>query len=62
MKKSEEDKAEGTLDKAKGKVKETTGRLIDDEETEEEGKLDQTKGSGKKAKGELKDAVKSGKK
>ena len=42
----------GTSDDVKGKVKESAGKLTDDERLEQEGKRDQ-------AKGELKDAVES---
>ncbi|NMH59237.1 CsbD family protein [Alteromonas ponticola] len=50
------DKAEGTLDKAKGKAKEVTGSVTGNKDMENEGKADQTKGSAKKIKGEVKDA------
>jgi uncharacterized protein YjbJ (UPF0337 family) len=38
MKRSTKNQAEGKLHKAKGRVKETAGRLIDDPELEAEGK------------------------
>jgi len=60
MKDSKEDKAEGTLDKVKGKVKEGVGKLTGDEQTEAEGKNQNTKGHLKETKGKIKDTVKSG--
>jgi uncharacterized protein YjbJ (UPF0337 family) len=52
----EKDRAEGTWDKAKGQVKEATGKATDDENLEAEGKKDQLKGGVKKAAGKVKDA------
>jgi uncharacterized protein YjbJ (UPF0337 family) len=50
------DRAEGTVDKAKGKLKETAGDLTGDEDLEREGKEDQLKGAGKQAVGHVKEA------
>jgi uncharacterized protein YjbJ (UPF0337 family) len=50
------DETEGTLDRAKGKVKEAVGDATDDRDLEREGKMDQVKGGAKKAMGDLKDA------
>ncbi|WP_119695725.1 CsbD family protein [Microbacterium halotolerans] len=41
---SAEDKMAAAADKAKGKAKETVGRMTDDERLEAEGKKDQAKG------------------
>ena len=38
------DEVEGKLDQAKGKAKETIGRVIDDEELEAEGRADHASG------------------
>lgn len=39
----------GTVDKAKGRVKEAAGALTDDDELREEGKIDQAAGAVKNA-------------
>ena len=52
----EQDKAEGTLDYIKGKVKEKAGQLTGNEDTEAEGKADQVKGKAEQAKGNVKEA------
>lgn len=39
------DELEGKFDKAKGQIKETAGKALNDEELEAEGNVDQTKGS-----------------
>jgi len=44
MKRSTKDRAEGKFHKAKGKVKETTGKLIDDPDLEAEGKAEKITG------------------
>jgi len=44
------------LDKAKGKVKEVTGRVVGDDLLTQEGKLDQAKGNLKQAGEKIKDA------
>jgi uncharacterized protein YjbJ (UPF0337 family) len=57
MGKGTEDRARGTWDKAKGKVKETAGEATGDRDMEREGRMDQTKGAGKRALGNVKDAA-----
>jgi uncharacterized protein YjbJ (UPF0337 family) len=52
-----EEHAEGTWDKAKGKVKEGVGDMTDNKDLEAEGKSDQTKGKMKEAWGDAKDAA-----
>ena len=56
------DEMEGKYDQAKGKVKETVGRTLNDREMEDKGKTDQAKGNVKetygKAKRQVGDAVK----
>lgn len=51
------DKAEGTMDRTKGKVKEAVGDLADDKHLEREGKKDQAEAAAEKVKGHLKDAT-----
>jgi uncharacterized protein YjbJ (UPF0337 family) len=53
---SDRDRAEGGVDRLKGKAKEAGGKLTDDESLEAEGRKDQAKGSGKQALGKAKDA------
>jgi uncharacterized protein YjbJ (UPF0337 family) len=53
---SDRDRAEGGVDRLKGKAKETGGELTGDPDLEREGKKDQAKGSGKEALGKAKDA------
>jgi len=53
----EEQQAEGTWDKAKGRVKEAAGALTGDADTKAEGQWDQTKGSVKKAVGEVREKL-----
>jgi uncharacterized protein YjbJ (UPF0337 family) len=48
----------GRMHKAKGKVKEVTGRAIGNDKMEHEGKLEHAKGSVQKAYGDLKSDVK----
>jgi uncharacterized protein YjbJ (UPF0337 family) len=57
-KSSEQDKGEGTLDKAKGKAKEAAGAVTGDKAQKSEGRSDQTKGTAKEKKGKLKDVFK----
>ena len=52
----EDDRAEGTWDKAKGSVKEAAGKATDNEDLEAEGKMDKAKGGAEKAVGKVKDA------
>ena len=55
---SGEDKTEGAMDKAKGRLKETAGALSGDEIRKAEGRSDQRKGTLKGKKGHLKDLFK----
>lgn len=51
------DRISGTIDEAKGKVKETVGRETGNEDLQNEGLLDQASGSVKKGVADAKDAV-----
>jgi uncharacterized protein YjbJ (UPF0337 family) len=53
-----EDRQEGALDKAKGRVKEAAGALSGDEVKKSEGRSDQRRGTLKEKKGHLKDLFK----
>ena len=55
---STDDKAEGALDKAKGRIKEATGALGGDKDKKSEGRADQRRGTLKEKKGHLKDLLK----
>ena len=57
-KSSRQDKNEGALDKAKGRVKEATGSLTGNKDKKAEGKADQDKGTLKDKKGAVKDLLK----
>lgn len=57
-KSSRQDKTEGTLDKAKGRVKEAAGSLSGDKDKKAEGRADQRGGTMKEKKGHLKDLLK----
>ena len=48
----------GTADKAKGAIKETTGKVTGDKKLQTEGKLDKAKGAAHNVAGDVKDAVK----
>jgi len=48
----------GVVDKAKGAVKDTAGKLTGDKKLQAEGKLDKAKGAAHKVAGDVKDAVK----
>lgn len=48
----------GQLHKAKGKVKEVTGRTIGNDKMEREGKLEHAKGTAQKSYGNVKSSVK----
>jgi uncharacterized protein YjbJ (UPF0337 family) len=50
--------SDGTLDKAKGKVKETAGELTDDQSLKSEGKVDRATGRFKDKIGEAADKLK----
>jgi len=52
------DRIEGSLDQAKGKVKEVAGKAVGDAKLESEGKADQVAGKVKNTIGGMKDAVK----
>jgi len=54
---SREDKNEGTMDRAKGRMKEAGGALTGDKRKKREGRTDQKKGRAKEKKGELKDLL-----
>lgn len=54
-----EDKARNTAETAKGKAKDTVGRLTGDKDLESEGKADQAAGHLKQAGEKVKDAVSS---
>lgn len=49
----------GAADKAKGAVKDTTGKIIDDKEMQAEGKMDKAKGAARQTAGDLKDAARN---
>jgi uncharacterized protein YjbJ (UPF0337 family) len=51
------DRARATVQDAKGKVKESAGRAIDDEELEREGRTDQVKADAKRAASHAKEAA-----
>ena len=52
------DRIEGSLEQAKGKVKETAGKVTGDSKLQSEGKADQVKGKVQNAVGGFKDTVK----
>ena len=52
---SHDDKNEGAMDKAKGRLKEATGALTGNKDKKAEGRSDQRKGTFKEKKGHLKD-------
>jgi uncharacterized protein YjbJ (UPF0337 family) len=54
---SREDKNEGTMDRAKGRMKEAGGALTGDKSKKREGRPDQRKGRAKEKKGDLKDLL-----
>ena len=54
----DKDRIEGSLEQAKGKVKETTGNLSGDAHTEIEGKAEQVKGRAQAEVGDAKEKVK----
>jgi uncharacterized protein YjbJ (UPF0337 family) len=47
----------GAMDKAKGAVKETAGKMMGDKQMQAEGKFDKAKGAAHDAVGDVKDAV-----
>ena len=50
--------SDGTVDEAKGRVKEAAGDLTDDKDLKNEGKVDRATGSVKDAVGDVSDKVK----
>ena len=56
-KSSRKDKNGGTVDKAKGRLKEATGSLTGNQDRKAEGRADQDKGTLKKKKGAAKDLL-----
>ena len=57
-KSSRQDKNEGAMDKAKGRMKEAAGAVTGDETRKSEGRADQRSGTTKEKKGKLKDLFK----
>jgi len=57
-KSSRQDKNEGAIDKAKGRMKEAAGAVTGDETRKSEGRADQRSGTTKEKKGKLKDLFK----
>jgi uncharacterized protein YjbJ (UPF0337 family) len=53
------DQVKGTLEKAKGQVKETTGKVVGNERLEAEGQADQASGAVQKKVGDVKEAAKT---
>jgi uncharacterized protein YjbJ (UPF0337 family) len=54
---SRDDKNEGAMDRAKGRMKEAGGALTGDKSKKREGRSDQRKGRAKEKKGDLKDLL-----
>jgi uncharacterized protein YjbJ (UPF0337 family) len=52
-----EDKDEGAMDRAKGRIKEAGGALTGDKKLKREGRSDQRRGRAKQKKGDLKDIL-----
>jgi len=57
----DKDRIEGSVEQAKGKVKEFAGKVTGDKKTEAEGKTDQLKGKVKNAVGGIKDSLRDSK-
>ena len=55
---SGEDKREGTMDKAAGRLKEASGALTGNKDKKAEGRADQRSGTFKEKKGKVKDLLK----
>lgn len=51
------DQVEGSLEKAKGAIKETVGKVVGSEKLQAEGKADQVAGSVQKKVGDVKEAA-----
>ena len=47
----------GAADKAKGAIKDTAGKMMDDKKLQAEGKMDKAKGAAHNMAGDLKDAA-----
>lgn len=58
MSTSQDDKAAGILDRAKGKAERVYGEIADDPHAKAQGDADKLKGSLEKGKGEVKDTLK----
>lgn len=54
----QDDRNEGAMDKAKGRVKEAAGALSGNKDKKAEGRADQRSGTAKEKKGHLKDLLK----
>jgi uncharacterized protein YjbJ (UPF0337 family) len=52
-----DDKDEGAMDRAKGRIKEAGGALTGDKKLKREGRSDQRRGRAKEKKGDLKDLL-----
>jgi uncharacterized protein YjbJ (UPF0337 family) len=52
-----EQHVKGAVDKAKGAVKDATGKVMGDKELQAEGKMDKAKGAAHSAAGDGKDAI-----
>ena len=52
-----DERTDGMLDQAKGKAKETVGKITDDEDLEAQGKVDQAGGRVKEGVADVKDAA-----
>lgn len=57
MKSSTQDKTEGRLKQAKGKIKEGAGKISGKSALENEGKIDNTAGKAQEKRGEVKEAL-----
>jgi uncharacterized protein YjbJ (UPF0337 family) len=53
----DKDRIQGSMDQAKGKIKEGVGKMTGDQKTEAEGKVDQAKGKVENAVGSAKDKL-----
>ena len=51
------DRAEGTIDRIKGKAQKIYGEIADDDRAKARGELDKLKGSAKQAKADVKDKL-----
>jgi uncharacterized protein YjbJ (UPF0337 family) len=53
----DKDRIQGSVDQAKGKIKEGVGKMTGDQKTQAEGKMDQAKGKVENAVGSAKDKL-----